>query len=94
MKGFSFANKKFFAFSGLAYNLKFFNSLTKEKINVKITKEFSDHYKYKEKDIIKLIKIADQNNLNLITTEKDFVKIPKKFHKKIKYIPINVQFKK
>ncbi len=94
LKGVSYNDKKYFAFSGLAYNLKFFNSLIKENINVKITKEFSDHYRYKEKDIIKLIKIADQNNLNLVTTEKDFVKIPKEFHKKIGFVPIKVEFKK
>ena len=41
-----------------------------------------------------IINIKKKILLNLITTEKDFVKIPKKFHKKIKYIPIKVQFKK
>lgn len=94
LKGFSIINKKYLAFSGLANNLKFFNSLIRENFNLHHTKEFSDHHVYKDKDIIKLIEFAKKYDLNLITTEKDFVKVPKKFHSKIKYVPIDIEFNK
>ena len=90
LKGLSVINKKYFAFSGLAYNLKFFNSLIRKNINICRTKEFNDHYLYKDEDIVELIDISDKYKLKLITTEKDFVKIPKKFHSKIKYVPIEI----
>ena len=45
-------------------------------------------------EIIDLIKFADDNNLTLITTEKDIVKIPKKYHLKIKYLKMKIEFDK
>ncbi len=68
-------HQPFFAFSGLGSNQKFFETLQEAKIKVLRTKEFKDHYSYSPKDIIELQKIAQEKSLQLITTEKDNVKI-------------------
>ena len=47
----------------------------RDSFNVTSTKSFPDHYEYKNKDIDKLILEANKQNLKLITTEKDYVKI-------------------
>ena len=37
---------------------------------------------------------ANENNLKLITTEKDIVKIPKKYHLKINCLKMKIKFDK
>ena len=86
--------KKYLAFSGLGNNVKFFNTLKNANYNIALTKEFQDHHNYKENEIIDLIKIANENNLKLITTEKDIVKIPKKYHLKINCLKMKIKFDK
>ena len=86
--------KKYLAFSGLGNNQKFLDTLKSANYDVTLTKEFKDHHNYKENEIFDLIKLADDNNLTLITTEKDIVKIPKKYHLKIKYLKMKIEFDK
>ena len=86
--------KKYLAFSGLGNNVKFFDTLKSANYNIALTKEFEDHHNYKENEIIDLIKLANENNLKLITTEKDIVKIPKKYHLKINCLKMKIEFDK
>ena len=66
------------------------------KNRIKIVKEFNfpDHYSYKKSDIIKIKEIATKMNLEIITTEKDYVKISKSDQKNIKYLKVELNFKK
>ncbi len=76
-KEFSFdeARNNYIAFAGIANPERFFNSLYEHNIDPISKIKFSDHYNYKPNDIEKLIKIAKRKKADLITTEKDFVKI-------------------
>ena len=67
--------EKFLAFCGLANSNKFYETLKENGFNLTSTKSFPDHYEYKNEDVDKLIKEANSQNLELITTEKDYVKI-------------------
>lgn len=78
------------AFTGIAYPEKFFKSLEKNNISIKYKFEFPDHHIYSEEDIYMLLEKAKSTNTTLITTEKDFVKIPKKYHSDISYLKINL----
>ena len=71
-------NKKIFAFCGLGNPSKFFQTLHENGYNVSFTKSFPDHYNYNYHDINNLILTAKKQNLELITTEKDYVKINNK----------------
>ena len=84
----------FLAFSGLGDNFKFIDTLKSANYNIALTKQFQDHHNYNENEIINLIKLADDNNLRLITTEKDIVKIPKKYHSKINCLKMKIEFDK
>ena len=88
------SKNKFLAFSGLGDNFKFIDTLKSANYDIAFTKQFKDHHNYKENEIINLIKFANDNNLRLITTEKDFVKIPKKYHLKINCLKIKIEFDK
>ena len=52
---------------------------------------FPDHYIYKDSDIIDILKKAKNSNSKIITTEKDFVKIPNKFQKDINCLNIDLK---
>jgi tetraacyldisaccharide 4'-kinase len=83
LKASSKRKAKYAAFAGLACPQKFFDSLKECQISVVKTIEYPDHYQYTEQDIKDLIKQAQELNARLITTEKDMVKIPAKYHAKI-----------
>jgi tetraacyldisaccharide 4'-kinase len=75
--------KQYYAFSALANNNKFFSSLKRERLSLKQTKSYPDHYYYSNKEIEVLIQTAKDQNLKLITTAKDMVKIDKKYQQEI-----------
>ena len=83
----------FLAFCALGNPIKFFNTLKKNNFKIVLTKSFPDHYKYKNKDINTLKEEADNRNLKLITTEKDYVKIDDK-ENEISVLPIEINFSK
>ena len=53
---------------------------------------FEDHYYYKDKDLKQILDIAEKNNAKVITTEKDFVKLPNNYKGKVEILKINVMF--
>ena len=65
--------------------------MKKNKFNIINNIIFTDHYKYKKNDIIKIIKKAQNINAQIITTEKDFIKIPKNYQRKLDYIDIDMK---
>lgn len=69
-------NERVLAFSALANNSKFRETLIKHKINVSKHLEFRDHIFYDENSIRRMIAECKKTNIfGLITTEKDAVKI-------------------
>lgn len=69
----SLRDKDIYAFSGIA-NPDYFLSIL-ESVGARITgsRKFRDHYAYKQKDIDEIIK--DASGMDIITTEKDMVKL-------------------
>ncbi len=84
--------KNYMAFSGLARNEKFFKQLSEDGFSLAATKSFIDHHKYSEVDFINLITSAKEQDAQLITTSKDYVKIPKKYRSAILEYKIELQF--
>jgi len=85
-------NKKFIAFAGIAIPEKFFRTLEKEGIKISRALAFPDHWSYSEKELDKIIEIAKEEEAGIITTEKDMVKIPKKYRSKMTALKIEVTF--
>lgn len=80
------------AFSGIASGGKFKNFLERTGIYVKGSRDFADHHEYKDAEIEKIIAIKQIKNADLIlTTEKDFVKIPEKYKEKIGVVEIGLR---
>tara|TARA_B100001057_G_scaffold327173_1_gene327448 strand:+ start:4779 stop:5732 length:954 start_codon:yes stop_codon:yes gene_type:complete len=86
-------NKKYLIFSGVGDPTNFEKILKKK--NFKIIKHliFPDHYGYKKSDFLNIINKAIELNCKIITTEKDYMKVPKSFKNKINFIKINLIIK-
>ena len=69
------------AFAGIGYPKKFFKSLP----NVVATRAFADHYQYTSEDLEKLFELAKRKKAKLVTTEKDWVRLPAAVRDEIKY---------
>ena len=77
-------NKRLVAFAGIGYPKKFFNSLD----NVVAHRSFPDHYQYTDEDILKLHKIAKRKNADLVTTEKDWMRLSDDARNEIKCVKL------
>ena len=78
--------KEYIVFSGIG-NHKTFISMIKN-YGFKISKdyEFPDHYNYSNYDIENILMEANNLGYNIITTEKDYLRLDKKYLNKIKFI--------
>ncbi len=83
-------NKKFIAFSGIGNPNNFKKLLEKHKFKIIDHIDFPDHYKYNKSDISKIIKKATKLKAKIITTEKDYVKIPMVLHRKINFLDVDL----
>jgi tetraacyldisaccharide 4'-kinase len=86
--------KEYIAFSGIG-NPNSFKKILKLncfKINENIS--FPDHYQYNFEDISKIIFKAKNKSLKIITTEKDYVKIPNKYKKIIDCLEVDLIIEK
>ena len=77
-------NDRIVAFAGIGYPKKFFRALP----NVVARRSFGDHYQYTDKDIQDLMNLAKRKNAKLLTTEKDWVRLPEYARDKIKFVKL------
>lgn len=84
----SLQGAKYVAFAGIGNPDKFFHTI--KQAGGEIIKEiaFPDHYQYTEQDLENLLSFGWQ----LITTEKDFVRINSKYKNKIEILPVELVF--
>ena len=83
-------DKKYLIFSGIGEPSDFKDILLENKFKIAREVVFPDHYKYSLKDLEEIQNIAKNESLKIITTEKDFMKIPEKFKKDIDYLTIDL----
>ena len=77
-------NKNFLMFCGIGNPNEFENTLLKYKFKLKKKFIFADHHKFSNEEIISLKKIAQKNKLEIITTEKDYLRLNLNQKKKYK----------
>ncbi len=86
-------NKKFLIFSGLGNPEEYERTLKKYKFKIKEKFVFPDHHKFSNLEIKKIKKVAKNNKLEIITTEKDYFRLNNKNKKNIKFLKVNLQIK-
>ena len=83
-----FKGKSVIAFAGIGNPHKFSDTLRTENIKIKRLFEFPDHHEYSDSDFKKIINIA--KGLPILTTTKDYVKVPKKYQPNITPVEIDL----
>ena len=81
-------NNKYIIFSGIGNPNSFKKILLKNKLNIIKEIIFPDHYKYDIKDIKQIKQEAKQIGAKIITTEKDYVKIPRREKSNINFLKV------
>jgi tetraacyldisaccharide 4'-kinase len=83
-------DSKYLIFSGIGNPSDFKDILLKNRFDVAREVIFPDHYEYSSNDFEKIKNNARNENLKIITTEKDYMKIPEKFKNKIDFLNIDL----
>ena len=84
--------QKVFAFSGIAHPEKFLVTLHNFGCEIVNSHFFSDHHSFNCHEIKELEVKAKSLNAKLVTTEKDYIRIPSSKKNNIDYIPIHIEF--
>ena len=84
-------NENYLVFSGIGNHNTFLSMLKNCGFNIVKDIEFSDHHNYTNKEITKILEEALNLNCKVITTEKDYFRLEKKYINKIKYIKSNLK---
>ena len=86
-------NSNFLFFCGLGNPLEFEKTLKKYKFRIKDKFIYPDHYNFSDSDISDIKMLAKRENLKIITTEKDYLRLSKKNRKNIKFLKIDLNVK-
>ncbi|MEX6633224.1 tetraacyldisaccharide 4'-kinase [Hyphococcus lacteus] len=80
--------QKVIAFAGIGRPKKFFDLLSRQGFDVEKAIGFPDHHQFSQAELDVLLRDATKENAQLMTTEKDFVRLPEDFKKHV--MPLRV----
>jgi len=79
-------NNNYLVFSGIGNHKTFISMLKEHRFKIIKDLEFSDHYNFTDRDLDKIINLAETLNCKVVTTEKDYYRLDEKYHENIKFI--------
>lgn len=79
------------AFAGIGRPEKFYNTLKEMGVVVKATRSFDDHQTIPTSLLLRLEKEAWEMDAQLVTTEKDAVRLPKDWQQKVLTVPVRLK---
>jgi tetraacyldisaccharide 4'-kinase len=88
----SLRGREVMAFAGIGRPEKFFASLEQMGAVVKTTKGYADHHIYRARELQRLRDAAKRRDVLLVTTEKDYARIPAVERQDIVPVPVQVRF--
>lgn len=87
------SGKKIVGFTGIGRPEKFRQTLLSIGADIKDFIPFADHHFFSLSDINKLVRLSEKHDAQLVTTEKDWGRLPASHHSTITPIPVNVKWK-
>ena len=86
------ATAKVIAFAGVADPMRVFASWKAAGYTIAASKAFADHHVFTIEDLKDLKRLASEHNAVLVTTEKDWVRLPADFSTHVHAIPVALSF--
>ena len=86
------SKKRLIAFAGIGRPKRFFETVANTGANVVRTLSFADHHNYSEADLSRLHQEAWTNGADLITTHKDWVRLPPDWRTRVSALPVTFRF--
>lgn len=86
-----FLNKKLLAFAGIGNPENFFDLINFHNLKIEKKMTFPDHYRFSYNEIKKIVDIAKKEELQIITTEKDYYKIKDFNINEIEYLKVELE---
>jgi len=84
----------YLAFAGIGYPEKFFMFLRNEMgLNIVQTKSFADHHPYDVNEMRALVSDAEKLDAKLLTTEKDFLRVPEIAQSQVRDVRVFLEWK-
>ncbi len=80
-----------FAFAGIGRPERFFDMLRRHGFELRGTRAFADHHPYREHDVQGLVDQAAAHGAQLVTTEKDAVRLPAAIRRHIRTLPVSMR---
>ncbi len=87
-----YRNQKVTAFAGIAYPDKFYNSLIDQGAILEKKISYPDHHIFDENDMLNLAETANITKSILVTTKKDFIRIPKSYRSLVSTLDGEIEF--
>jgi len=84
--------KAVYAFAGIGRPEKFKDTLMSAGAMVEGWSEFPDHYAYIEEDLRELISAAEASDALIVTTAKDYVRLPAALQKKVQKFQVQIEW--
>lgn len=85
------ANRRWVAFAGIGRPEKFWNSLRAVGAELAAVQAFPDHHPYRAGDLAELAHRAAKLSAGLITTRKDWVRLPPEWQKRVQVLEVALQ---
>jgi tetraacyldisaccharide 4'-kinase len=79
------------AFSGIGKPQKFYKTLTAAGFEIAKTASFPDHHRFSDQDLFALARLAAARKAPLITTEKDYARLPDDFRADVLVFPVTMK---
>ena len=79
------------AFAGIGCPQRFFRTIEKVGGNIVQSLAFADHHPYTQSDLTRLQEDAIRLGASLITTQKDWIRLPSEWRERISFLPITMQ---
>ena len=83
--------KELLAIAGIGNPNNFFDLLSNNNLIIKKKIVFPDHYNFKKSEFKKIIKEAEENNYQIVMTEKDYYKVKDFNFKNIMYLKLKLE---
>ncbi len=87
-----FAGRRVFAFAGIGRPQKFFAALRGLAAELTGERAFPDHYPFRPRDIEALRRAAERERAQLVTTAKDFVRLPPAARAGIEVLEVEIRW--